>query len=310
MLNIEAASYYVPTTYIDLNQASELYGLPRNELKVFTRLYGLEKIPYASNIALKELLFNALDKLFKENDINVDDIKFLIYAHTSKVVMSFSDSVIQSIKKRYLLTNAISFGVTINNCASTISAIEMAESLIKDMPLNSKVLIVVGELTFTSVQKIIPKISILGDASSALLVSNVKKQHQLLAVGTIVEGASADGVWMTPEQNQQYERDYAPTFSRAIHRAVAKVGLALSEIKLILPHNVNLPAWSKLAKQLNFPIEKVYLDNVKRYSHCFGSDSIINFVDVLKDNKLQIGDYYMMATVGLGSFYSAAVFQY
>lgn len=310
MLNIEAASYYIPASYIDLNEANELYGLSRNELKVFTRLYGLKKIPYADNMTLNELLFSSLDKLFAENDINRNDIKLLIYAHTSKVVMSFSDSVTHAIKDRYHLTNAIAFGVTINNCASTISAIEMSAALLSNMPAGSKALIVVGELTFTTVQKVIPKISILGDASSVLLVGNTAKQHRLLAVGSVVEGASADGVWMTPEQNQQYERDYAPMFSRAIHRAITKAGLSLSDVKLILPHNVNLPAWSKLVKQLSYPLEKVYLDNVGRYSHCFGSDNIINFVDALKINKLQSGDYYMMATVGLGSFYSAAIFQY
>lgn len=304
MLSIESASYFVPKKYINLINASEVYGLTKNEIKVFTRVYGLEKIPIADDMSLRSLLYQSL------NQLNMSSVCLIIFAHTSKVVAAFSDPIIHDIKRDYHLSDAVGFGMTINNCASTLSAFEVADHYLQTQSSDKKALIITGELTFTSVQKVIPRISILGDASAAVLVSRSNTEHRLLSVATHIDGASADGVWMTPEQNQQYERDYAPTFSAVIHDAVNKAGIALTDVAYIFPHNVNIPAWTKLANVINFPIEKIYLNNIKRYSHCFGADIIINFVDAIDNKNLKSGDYYMLATVGLGSIYSAAVFQY
>lgn len=310
MINIEHASYYVPDHFIDLNQVPELYGLSKNELKVFTRLYGLERIPAAVGMSLQALLCKPIEQLMREKSINPNHIKVLIYAHTSKVVTPFSQSAIKYIKNYFHFDHALTFGTTINNCASTITALEMAACLLETMDADAKALIITGELTFTEVQKVIPKISILGDAAAVMLLGNSGSSHRLLATEMEIDGASADGIWMTPEQNKQYERDYAPKFSAVIKRALAKANIDISELSFIFPHNVNLPSWNKVVTYLNTTTDKIYLRNVKRYSHCFGADIVINLVDAKKENLIKPGDYYLMATVGLGSVYAAAVFQY
>jgi len=310
MLNIESASYYVPDRYIDLEKISYFDAISKNEMRVFTRLYGLKRIPVAEHLSLKALLSQSLDSLLNKVLINLAEIKLIIYAHTSKIVTPFACSIINEIKNDYGLHHALAFATTINNCASTLTAFEMAEALLTTMAPNAKAIIITGERMFTASQKVIPKISILGDASAAVLVSKRKGLHTLKSMVIKTDGASANGIWMTEEQNKQYEKDYAMIFSQVIHEALHQSNITLDKIRYILPHNVNLPSWKNVAKVLNISIDKIYLENIPHYSHCFGADIIINYVDVLSKKLIQPGDYYMMATVGLGSIYAAAVFQY
>jgi 3-oxoacyl-[acyl-carrier-protein] synthase-3 len=118
------------------------------------------------------------------------------------------------------------------------------------------------------------------------------------------------GIWLTPEESQVFEQEYVPLLSQTILRAVEKAHLDLCDIKLILPHNVNLISWEKTAKALNFPYSKIYLNNIRKYAHCFGSDILINFVDANESSRLKTGDYYLMVTVGLGATFAAAVFKH
>ncbi len=118
------------------------------------------------------------------------------------------------------------------------------------------------------------------------------------------------GIWLTPEESKLFEKKYVPLLSETILSAIKNAGLTLNDIRLILPHNVNLISWENTAKSMNFPLEKIYLKNVKKYAHCFGADIFINFSDALAEEKLKPGDYYVMATVGLGATFAAAVFQY
>lgn len=310
MLNIEAAQYYVPSKFVDLTNMTEFCGLSRQELKVFTRVYGLENIPSGEGMRLHDLLCAPIKALLQQNYVDRNNIKLVIYAHTSEILMPFSQSIVRWIKKEFNFDCAVSFAATINNCASTLSALEVADHYLRALGADAKALIITGELTFTPVQKVIPGVSLLGDAAAVMLVGRRNGFHRLLAIETKVDGSSAGGVWMTREKNRQYELDYAPALSGVIKAALTKAKIGLSHLTAIFPHNVNLPSWQAVAKCLGLPIEKIYLQNVRRYSHCFGADIVINFLDAVRAGVVKPGDYYMMVTVGLGSVYSAAVFQY
>ena len=75
---IEAADYFVPKEAIDLNLVPELYGLTKNELKVFTRLYGLEKIPTAREMSLQELIRIPVEKMMQDSLVDPEKIKIII----------------------------------------------------------------------------------------------------------------------------------------------------------------------------------------------------------------------------------------
>jgi len=65
-----------------------------------------------------------------------------------------------------------------------------------------------------------------------------------------------------------------------------------------------------LCSYYHFDLNQIYLENIPLFSHCFNSDLLINLSDVINKNYLKAGDYYIMATVGVGASFGAALFQH
>jgi len=71
-----------------------------------------------------------------------------------------------------------------------------------------------------------------------------------------------------------------------------------------------LLSWYQVAAAIHMPIEKIYLKNISKTGHCFGSDPFINLKDGISAGLISPGDYYLLVTVGLGATFSAILFQY
>ena len=308
MLYINDTSYFVPNYVRDIDDVGEIIGIDKNHLKVYKKIFGIEKIPTAIEMRFHDFIKKPIEQLFKNNQINKDDIHYLIHCHTAKVISPFFTSIIRDVKKDLALTNANAFGISVNNCASVMTAFDILNHVLENK--NSKAIIVAGDYTFTPVMQYIPNTSILAEASSAALIGLHGDKNKLIAISTRIEGQFAKGIWLSPLEANEFEACYVNLLSDIILNAVNKAKLTKDQIKLIIPHNVNLPSWKRVANSLNIPIEKIYLDNVKKYSHCFGADMFINLASIEKEKIIQPGDYYVMATVGLGAVFSAAVFQY
>lgn len=309
MLYINDASCFIPDRYRPIEEVGEQLGIHKNHIKVYRKMYGLEKIPTASDMPLQHFIKQPIEQLIQKNKLPKEDIKYLIHCHTAKVISPFFTSIIRNVRNDLALTNATAFGISVNNCASTITSLELLQHVLQHDE-TSKAIIVAGDYAFTPILQMIPNTSILGDASSAILVSRKGNHHKLLSISTQIEGKYAKGVWLSSQEANEFETSYAQMLSSIIHKAIHKAGLTQDKIKIIIPHNVNLPSWKRVANYLKIPIDKIYLKNVKHYSHCFGADIFINLVSIVKEHILQKGDYYIMATVGLGAVFAAAVFQF
>jgi 3-oxoacyl-[acyl-carrier-protein] synthase III len=52
--------------------------------------------------------------------------------------------------------------------------------------------------------------------------------------------------------------------------------------------------------------DRVYLDNISRYAHCFCSDPFLNLATLRAEGRLAPG-HYLLTAVGLGATYAAMV---
>lgn len=308
-MNIEAASYFVPKTRLKIENSLKRFSLTKSQARVFSTFYGLQEIPYAEGMSVVELITQSIAILLQQTKVDKHDIKYIVHSHTAKVITRFGRSVIREVQQKLGLESAIAFGTSLNNCASTLNAFDMVSVLLQSHDEQAKAIVVIGERAFTPTVQVIPNTSITGDASAAVLVGLHGKNHRLLHQEMKTSGEFYRGVWLTPEEGKLFEKRYVSLLSETIVIAIKNAGLTLDDIRLILPHNVNLISWENTAKAMHFPLNKIYLNNVKKYAHCFGADIFINFVDALNEKKLKPGDYYVMATVGLGATFAAAVFQ-
>lgn len=310
MLNLEQVSYYVPEKRLKIEDSLDRFSLNKTQAKVYSTFYGLEEIPCADDMSMADLICKPIESLIESGQIKKSQIKYIIHSHTAKVITRFGRSVIRDVQTRLQLDHAVVFGTSLNNCASTLNAFEMAAVLLQNHDDDARAIVVTGERAFTPTVQVIPNTSITGDAAAAVVIGVNQKTNKLLHLEMQMAGQFYRGIWLTTEESKAFEQVYVSRLSQTIQSAVEKAGLCLGDIKLILPHNVNLISWEKVSKALKFPLEKIYLNNVRKYAHCFGADILINYADAKADSLLKPGDCYLMATVGLGATFAAAVFQY
>jgi 3-oxoacyl-[acyl-carrier-protein] synthase-3 len=308
MLSIQNAAYAIPDKLIKIVSAYEWLGLTKEQAKIYQRLFGLETFPCVDGKNLTHFLIKSIDELFQKTTIDPLSIKYIIHAHTAQVLCQFGKSIVAEVKKHYQLNNAIYFGTSLNNCGSIFNALDMANILLDDN--NSSILILVGDITFTQSLRIVPNVSITGDAAGVMLVNKKNNAHQLKAIVQHNHGQYAEGMWLPHDLQVDFEKQFLAFMIDSIHEVLRKANLSLQDIALIIPHNVNVHFWRDAAKALAYPFDRIVTDYIKQFGHCFGTDVVINWVLVQNKKRLKKGDYYLAVTAGLGVTLCAAVFQY
>ncbi len=312
MFSLEQVGFFVPKTAILVEENPEYFLLDPSKAKVFSRIYGLKRVPVSPDLSMETLVLQSVENLLVKHKIDREKIRFLIHSHTVRVITRFGDSIVEKIRRKLGLNRALAFGVTINNCASTLTAYEMAALFLTECEDDEYAIVVTGEKVFTSSAQVIPNTSITGDASAAVLIkrSVLGAKNQFLSSYFLTDGRFSKNIRLSPEESAQFEASYTSSLAHTIETAVSKAGLSMENIKLILPHNVNTISWLNTAKALKISGSKIYLKNISQYAHCFGADIMINYVSAVEEGLILPGDYFVMATVGLGATFAAAVFQH
>ena len=112
---------------------------------------------------------------------------------------------------------------------------------------------------------------------------------------------------MTPELQGRYHESYVPALASVMRDAVQDAGLAIEDVSLVLPHNVNRFSWSETARLLGIPLARIYLDNIPRMGHCFAADPFVNLATARAEGATKPGDTVLLASAGQGGTFAAAV---
>jgi 3-oxoacyl-[acyl-carrier-protein] synthase III len=310
MLSIENAAYYVPDHLEYVEEASTWLGITTMQAKIYKRVFGLNTFPVANGLLTRNLVKKALQKTLMGNTVDFNSIKLIIHAHTGQVLSPFGTSVVNDIRNEFNLKNAIYFGTSLNNCASIFDAFEIAENLLSSYDENAKALILVGEVTFTKAMRLVRNVSVTGDAAAAIVVNNHQPSNRLLAMTTSCHGEFSKGLWLDQGEQLKFESSFFQLLKNVIDTTLKRASLTIQDISLILPHNINLRFWQQFANDNCLNKNKIFMDNILKYAHCFGADVIMNYVEANNKHCIKKGDYYLMITAGLGITLGAALFQH
>ena len=311
MVCIEHISTYIPENVVSIDELQEYLNLKAYQVKLFKKIHGLKEIRMDNKKNLLNLLFPSIKEMLEATNTLEEEIKYVIYCNTIQNIYPYPKNIFQDIKKIFPFKNAICFSVTQQNCASSLVALDIAESLLINTESNrEKILIITGEKVFTPSAQLINNTTIMGEASAAVLLSKDSINNKVLNTKTQILGKYADGLSISEENQKDFEKIYVPTLAKLIEDTVAEADLRMEDISLILPHNVNYSSWKSVSKALNYPISKIYLENVSRLGHCFCSDPFINYESAVRDNMLSKDDYYLMVSVGLGATFAVTLIQH
>ncbi|WP_416292505.1 3-oxoacyl-[acyl-carrier-protein] synthase III C-terminal domain-containing protein [Paenibacillus illinoisensis] len=301
---------YIPEFAVPVRELNEHLGLKNAQTKVMEKIHGLKQVRQDKGGDLTSLLGRVLAQVVNSPAVVPSSIKYIIYCHTIQENFPFPMKVLQGLKQAYGLQHAIAFSLTQQNCASGLIALDVAATLMPSLEEDDHILILTGEKTFSPIVQLIPNTTVMGEAAAAVLIGNSNSGSRMIGLSNVTLGQFCNVLTGDPETLKEFQEIYTPQLCEVIVQAVNRTGLTMQDIRYIVPHNVNLSSWKKVAAALSFPLERVYTSNVPEIGHCFCSDPYINLKEISDLQLLQRDDYYLLVTVGLGATFSVAVMQY
>jgi 3-oxoacyl-[acyl-carrier-protein] synthase-3 len=307
---LESIATYLPPQRVPIEDLADRLGLSRMNVRMFQRVHGLAEIRLDPDGTLSDLLTAAVGRLGALRG-HEQRVRYVIHGRSMPVAVPYPDNPLHELCRDLGLSRAVAFTVTQQACASGLLAIALAGRLLDacDEP-EALALVLTGEKTFCSDAHLIPGSTIFGEAAAACLVSAHGDRDRLLSAVTHMHGEFDGRITTRADLAADFARAYPQLLADVLFAAVAKAGLDLAEIALILPHNVNAVSWRRMCKRLDYPVEQVLLDNVPVTGHSFGADAFVNYRTAIDQGRLSPGDRYLMVAVGSGATFTAMVFEH
>jgi 3-oxoacyl-[acyl-carrier-protein] synthase-3 len=305
---LDSVATHLPDHRITIDDMIVPLDLSPMQVRIFKRYHGLSEVRADPEGTLLDLLTPAVAGLGDLDDRR-HDIRYVLYARTLPIVAPYPVNPLHELCRRLGLDRAVAFTVTHHACASGLLAVHLAGRLLAGESSDSALaLVVAGEKRFTRDAQVQAGV-VFGEGAAACLVRATGGRDRLLSYATSVNN---DLDLDRPDVAPQVEREYPVWLSDVITTAVSQAGLRLDDIVLVLPHNVSLASWHRLCRRLDYPTDRVLLDNVPRLGHTFCADAFINYRTAHDQGLLRPGDRYLVAAAGSarGATFSAMVFEH
>lgn len=318
MTALDAVAAYQPEARLTVEEVAETLGLTEMEVKLFRRFHGLGAVCLDPRNSLTDLLLGAAGALTPLRG-QEHRVRYVLWARAFPTVAPYPLNPLAEVCRTLGLEHALAFAVTQQSCASALLAIDLAGRLLAadaagpgpaaEPGAEPLALVLTGEKAFTRDAQLLPGMSLFSEGASACLVSATGTRDRLLAYACSQRGEfdPAGGV-----SAEEFQRQYRPLLAEVISQALAEAGLTLADLRLILPHNVNLVTWQRMCRLLGFPVDQVLLDNIAVNGHVFCADAFLNHQTACQRGMLHAGDRYLVATVGAGhgATFAAMVFEH
>ncbi|RJP28184.1 MAG: ketoacyl-ACP synthase III [Candidatus Omnitrophota bacterium] len=99
------------------------------------------------------------------------------------------------------------------------------------------------------------------------------------------------------------------TMTEAAKVAIEKAGLKPSDIDLVIPHQANVRIILAMAKRLEFPEDKIYL-NISKRGNISSASTITALCEAAKEGRIKKGDYILLDAFGAGLVWGACVIKW
>lgn len=311
MTALAAVAAHLPDRRVPIGELAGSLGLTRSDIQVLQRFHGLSEVRRQDGDGRAVDLLVAAVKALPELSGQEDRVRFVLYARGLPVATPYSVDPLRELCELVGLRKAIAFTVTHHSCATSLLAVDLAGRLLRqEGDPDALALVVAGESVLNHFLELAPETRIFGEGAGACLVSSTGSRDRLQSYVSRQRGDLDH--WLEPDSDapKRFARAYREVLTEVITAATRQAGLSLDDLTLVLPHNVNVLSWQKVCRLLDFPVERVLLDNVSVVGHTFAADAFINYQTAVRRNLLRPGDRYAIAAAGFGATFSAMVFEH
>lgn len=195
--------------------------------------------------------------------------------------------------------------------------------------------LVIGAETLTKITDWTDRTSciLFGDAAGAVVLKSQPEGSKNESKGIMYSTMFSDGDYWKTLNCQAYGSRYPAhkqlddpkkiymeikgreVYQQAIRRIVETVtecmnhcGLSVDDVKMLISHQMNGRIIESVAKRLNFPNEKVYI-NISEYGNTSSASVPLAFDECVKAGKIKQGDIVIFVSFGAGLTWGANVIQ-
>ncbi|MBN1871609.1 MAG: ketoacyl-ACP synthase III [Candidatus Omnitrophica bacterium] len=108
---------------------------------------------------------------------------------------------------------------------------------------------------------------------------------------------------------QELFKEAVRLMAEAGNKALALSGLRCSDISLVIPHQANVRILWAVAKKMNLPREKVYL-NIDRYGNMSAASTAVALAEAQEEGRIKKGDIIILDAFGAGLTWGAIVMEW
>jgi 3-oxoacyl-[acyl-carrier-protein] synthase-3 len=323
-VGIHSIAEYLPArvaTVSDLHERGLLRASPDT-----LRSFGFETVHLAGEESNIDMAIAAAEKVLDESEIDRDEIGMILYAAALSSSSTLWDgnggappaSVLRFDKVADLfkypasllqteldLPNASVVGINQIGCASIFAALRIARALIVAEDDLQAVLCVSAD-KFPAQHHRDLAYNLVSDGACASVVRRGDCRNRIVDCTQVTKGA----LWDSEEIENEIISAYFPTATALVERTLAKAGLEMDDISLVIPHNVSLRSWEILGRLIGCPPERIYTENIARVGHTIASDNLLNLRRATESGLIQRGDYLLLFTFGYGSNWACMIVEH
>jgi 3-oxoacyl-[acyl-carrier-protein] synthase III len=322
---IEEVARYLPAESASLEELQDRGML--NGSVATLRSFGFDRVHLAGDESNVDMAICAARKLLDETEMDPDSIGLILYATALSSSATMSDfgkpsaesgpvfqlddvsdlfkypaSLLQS---ELDLPKASVMGVNQVGCASIFAALRMARAMIaSESELDSVLCVSADKFPAGRPRDLI--YNVVSDGASAALVRRGASRNRIVECTQVTKGALWDGGSLENE----IVAAYFPTAKSLIERTLAKAGLTIDDIALVIPHNVSARSWEILGKLIGCPRDRIYMDNIRCAGHTIASDNLLNLQRAMDEGRIEKGDKLLFFTFGYGLNWACMVLEH
>ncbi len=231
------------------------------------------------------------------------------------------------IQSRIGATNAACFDIGAA-CAGYVYGIAIAEQFIRSGMYRNALVIGSEKMSSVTDWKDRNTCVLLGDGAGACVMSEVE-EGGILSVYLGSDGRNAPlleipaGGSLRPATHETIDerlhymkmsggelfKEAVKIMADAGNKAMALSGIKCGEVDLVIPHQANIRILMAVAKRMNLPPSKVYL-NIERYGNMSSASTAVALTEAVQEGKIKKGNKIILDAFGAGLVWGAIVIEW
>ncbi len=293
---------------------------------ITTRTGIRERRIAADGQATSDLATEAARRALADAGVRPEDVDLIIVA-TVTPDMPFPSTACL-VQHRLGATRAAAFDIEAA-CSGFVYALDIASHFVASHTYNT--VLVIGAEKMSSVVDWTDRNTcvLFGDGAGAAVLQNRPSAHGLLTTclgsdggkASLLElpagGSACPATAESVAARRHFLRmDGKETFKNAVtamvtaaNQALERCGLAIGDIRCVIPHQANQRILSAVAERLGARPEQVF-SNVERYGNTSAASVGIALDEAVKSGRIQRGDLVLLVVFGAGLTWGAAVIEW